>query len=208
MATGNFRDLFITIATSAAALTGLLFVVVTMTERPRASAHPPVVQEVRASAALLGFTNALAVSLVGIVPGTHIGYPAAIVGAIGILFSAAAIRSVIAGVQGRGQQSRHLVLTLFLLGVFVTELLIGIMLLHRSRDTGALEDLGYLLIASLFIGIARAWELVGGRDTGVVASLGVLLGHRKPGTPRNGSAEVANPGESEPFDAQEKPPNP
>jgi hypothetical protein len=208
MVTGNFRDLFITIATSAAALTGLLFVVVTVTELPRASAHPPVVQEVRASAALLGFTNALAVSLFGIVPGTHIGYSAAIVGTIGILFSAAAIRSIAAGVQGLGQKSRHLVLTLFLLGVFVTELLIGIMLLNRTRDTGALQDLGYLLIASLFLGIARAWELVGGRDTGVVASLGVLFSRREPISPDNGSAEGPDSGQREPFEFQENPPSP
>jgi hypothetical protein len=178
MVTGAYRDLFITIATSAAALTGLLFVVVTMTERPTATAHPPVVQEVRASAALLGFTNALAVSLFGIVPGTHIGYPAVVVGAIGILFGAAAIRSLVAGVQGSGQKGRHLVLAVFLLAVFVTELIVGIMLFNTSHDTGRLQSLGYILIASLFIGIARAWELVGGRETSVVASLAVLLGHR------------------------------
>ena len=184
MVTGAFRDLFVAIATSAAALTGLLFVVVTMTERPKAQTHPPVVQEVRASAALLGFTNALAVSLFGIVPGTHIGYPAVVVGAIGILFSAAAIRSLVAGAQGR-----HLVLAVFLLAVFVTELIVGIVLLKTPRDTGSLQSLGYILIASLFIGIARAWELVGGRDTSVVASLAVLLGHRPHVAGDGGSAE-------------------
>jgi hypothetical protein len=197
MVTGAFRDLFVAIATSAASLTGLLFVVVTMAERPRARVHPPVVQEVRASAALLGFTNALAVSLFGIVPGTHIGYPAVIVGAIGILFSAAAIRSLLAGVQGRSQQGRHLVLTVFLLAVFVTELIVGIELLNRPRDTGPLESLGYILIASLFIGIARAWELVGGRDTGLVASLAVLLARRPRAAPDGGSGEALESGPPE-----------
>ena len=190
MVIGTYRDLFITIATSAAALTGLLFVVVTMTERPRARAHPAVVQEVRASAALLGFTNALAVSLFGIVPGTHIGYPAVVVGAIGILFSAAAVRSLFAGIKGLGQQGRHLVLAVFLLAVFVTELIVGIMLLNTPHDVGSLQSLGYILIASLFIGIARAWELVGGRDTGVIASLAVLLGHQSQMAPGNGPGGV------------------
>ena len=190
MVTGTFRDLFVAIATSAASLTGLLFVVVTMAERPRATVHPPVVQEVRASAALLGFTNALAVSLLGIVPGTHIGYPAVIVGAIGILFSAAAIRSLLAGVQGRSQQGRHLVLTVFLLAVFVTQLIVGIELLNTPRDTGPLESLGYILVLSLFIGIARAWELVGGRDTGLVASLAVLLARRARAAPDTGSGDA------------------
>jgi hypothetical protein len=201
MVTGTFRDLFVAIATSSAALTGLLFVVVTMTERPGVMAHPPVVQEVRASAALLGFTNALAVSLFGIVPGTHIGYPAVVVGAIGILFSAAAIRSLVAGVEGRSQQSRHLILAVFLLAVFVTELIVGIMLLNAPRDTGSLQSLGYILIASLFIGIARAWELVGGRNTSVVASLAVLLGHRSRVAPGSGSGEVPEAPESRPLES-------
>ena len=161
-----------------------------MAERPRATVHPPVVQEVRASAALLGFTNALAVSLFGIVPGTHIGYPAVIVGAIGILFSAAAIRSLLAGVQGRSQQGRHLVLTVFLLAVFVTQLIVGIELLNTPRDTGPLESLGYILVLSLFIGIARAWELVGGHDTGLVASLAVLLARRARAAPDTGSGDA------------------
>ncbi len=199
MVTSTFRDLFVAIATSAASLTGLLFVVVTMTERPRARVRPPVVQEVRASEALLGFTNALAVSLFGIVPGTHIGYPAVVVSAIGILFSAAAVRSLLAGVQGRSQQGRHLVLTVFLLAVFVSELIVGIELLNTPRDTGPLESLGYILIASLFIGIARAWELVGGRDTGLVASLAVLLSGRSRTAPDSGSGEVLeSPGSGAP----------
>jgi hypothetical protein len=200
MVTGTFRDLFVAIATSAASLTGLLFVVVTMTERPRAQAHPAVVQEVRASAALLGFTNALAVSLFGIVPGTHVGYPAVVVGAIGILFSAAAIRSVVARVQGRSQQGRHLVLSVFLLAGFVIELIIGIKLLNRPQDRGSLEVLSYILIASLFIGIARAWELVGGRDTGVVASLAVMFGRRPHVAPGRSSGEWPESGESGPFE--------
>ena len=34
-----------------------------------------------------------------------------------------------------------------------------------------------LLVALLIIGIARAWELVGDRDTGIIASIAVLSGH-------------------------------
>lgn len=195
----SFRDLFVAIATSAASLTGLLFVVVTVVERPGQNAHPPVVQEVRAAAALLGFTNALAVSLFGIVPGTHIGYPAVVIGAIGILFSAAGLRSLVAGIQGGTRQSRHIVLSLFLMAVFVTELIVGIELLKSPRDTGPLESLAYILIASLFIGIARAWELVGGRDTGVLGSLAVLLGPR-----RHAAPDASEPSESAPRERQEK----
>ncbi len=37
--------------------------------------------------------------------------------------------------------------------------------------------IGYALVTSLLVGIARAWELVGNRDTGIIASVAVLTGH-------------------------------
>src|ERR1022692_5104656 len=80
---GNYRDLFTVIGTSAATLTGLLFVAMSVSES-RTRTHP-VIREFRAAASLLAFTNAFAVSLFGLVPGTNIGYPAAILGVIGVL---------------------------------------------------------------------------------------------------------------------------
>lgn len=189
MVTGSFRDLFVAISTAAAALTGLLFVVVTVVERPGVRSHPEVVQEVRAAAALLAFTDALAVSLFSIVPGTHVGYPAVVVGAIGTLFSVAAMRSLIGRVEDRRLSARYLVLTVFLLAVFVSELIVGVELLRTPRDSGALESLGYILVTALLIGIARAWELVGGRETGVVASLAILFGRRGSSTAPRGEEE-------------------
>ena len=41
-----------------------------------------------------------------------------------------------------------------------------------------LDIIGDVLIASLLIGIARAWELVGNWDTGIVSSIALLAGHR------------------------------
>jgi hypothetical protein len=34
-----------------------------------------------------------------------------------------------------------------------------------------------VLVASLLIGIGRAWELVGDWDTGLFSSIGLLVGH-------------------------------
>jgi hypothetical protein len=175
MLTGAYRDLFTAIATSAAGLTGLLFVVVTVAER---RTEPGVIQQVREAAALLSFTSALSVSLFGLVPDTNVGYPAVAVAIIGILFSAAAVRSIVSTSSPRDPSARHLALTVILLLVFGAELAAGIGLLQHADNTGVvgLGLLSNLLIASLLIGIARAWELVGGRDTGVVASLAVLMG--------------------------------
>ena len=176
--TGAYRDLFAAIATSAAALTGLLFVVITVAERRTPNSLPDVLQQVRASAALLAFGNALAVSLFSLVPGTHVGYPAVVVGVIGVLFSAAATRSLVVSRSTGHWQGRHLPLTAWMLVIFAVQLGAGIDLLIDPRK-GPLDLISDVLVLSLFIGIARAWELVGGRGTGVIASLTSLLDDRR-----------------------------
>jgi hypothetical protein len=83
-----YRELFAAVAATAGSLTGLLFVALSVTGRARA-AGPSAIQQVRAAAALLAFTNAMAVSLFSLVPGTNPGYPAVVLGVIGLLFTAA-----------------------------------------------------------------------------------------------------------------------
>jgi hypothetical protein len=199
MLTGDYRDLFTVIATSAAALTGLLFVVVTVAERRDPKSLQTVVQEVRAAAALLSFMNALTVSLFSLVPGTNAGYPALVVGIIGLLFSAAAMRSyfgVSRSACHKVRPVRHLVLTLFLLSVFAAEAVEGIQLIQNPHQADPLEYTSQILIASILIGVARAWELVGGRDTGIVASLAVLTGRNVSGRSDRSEAR-SGPGERE-----------
>lgn len=178
MVVGNYRDLFATIAGASATLTGLLFVAVSVTVTARrASFHEEVVQQIRAAASLLAFTSALAISLFGIVPNTNVGYPAVVLGVTGVFFTAASLRSIVASTSARDQIRRQLGLVIFLLIVFGFELLAGIRLLVHSHNNGALGMLSYVLVASLLIGIARAWELVGDRDTGLFASIAILSGH-------------------------------
>jgi hypothetical protein len=65
---GTYRDLFVAVATSASALTGLLFVAISVAPRQNRTSGPLVIQQVRAAAALLAFVNALAVSLFSLAP--------------------------------------------------------------------------------------------------------------------------------------------
>jgi hypothetical protein len=63
-----------------------------------------------------------------------------------------------------------------LLAAFGGEVACGIGLMtHRTAIFGT-EFLSNILIALLLIGIARAWELFGNRDTGVLSSIAVLTG--------------------------------
>ena len=179
MVTGNYRDFFIAIATSAATLIGLLFVAMSVAQgRPKK--HAQVIHEFRAAAALFAFTNAFSVSLFGLVPGSNIGYPAAVVSVIGILFIAAGLRTTFSLPIEQQHRRPQFALILGLLAVLGFELFAGIELILHTAHRSALDTLGYVLVASLLIGVGRSWELVGDRDTGLLASVGILIG-RNPG---------------------------
>jgi hypothetical protein len=171
-----YDDLFPAIAGCAAALIGLLFVALSVSANRGKVTR--VVQEVRAAAALVAFINALAVSLFGLIPGTNIGYPALALGVVGLLFTAAGARSIFnSWSMFRLHWRQQLGLIALLLLIFGTELVNGIAILANPRSTGPIQTISYAIVASLLVGIARAWELVGDRDTGILASIAVLTGH-------------------------------
>ena len=200
MVTGDARDLFVAVASAAAALTGLLFVAVTVTPRPAGGRPRGVIHQVRSAAALLAFTNALGISLFGLVPNNNAGYPAAAFGIIGTLFTLASVRSILADTRARARFLAQLSLIGGLLAVFISEIAFGVELIVRWTNHSALDVLGNLTIASLFIGVARAWEFVGDRDTGIWSSIAVLATGREhplnvPGEEPAGAAEPAEPGD-------------
>ena len=99
-------------------------------------------------------------------------------GVIGILFTAAAIRSIRSSEATPRQQLRQLELITLLLLIFGTELVSGIFALAEPGNSTPVQVMGYALVTSIIVGIARAWELVGERNAGVLTSLAVLTGHR------------------------------
>jgi hypothetical protein len=83
-------------------------------------------------------------------------------------------------------------------------------LIAAPQSAGGAESLCYVLVGLLLIGIARAWELVGDRDTGILASLSVLVG-RDPSTEDTGQEDAgqedagqedAGPASSDPAPAE------
>lgn len=176
MITGSFSELFVVIAESAATLIGLLFVAVTVAKR-RNDAGSEEIGDFRAAASLFAFTNALVVSLYGLVPGNNAGYPSLIMGVLGILFVGAGVRTTLAQPVRRQRRSHQLPLIMGLAAVFVFEIIYGLRLLDNPKASGDLSIIGDVLIASLLIGIGRAWELVGSWDTGMISSIRYMFGH-------------------------------
>ncbi|WP_155370194.1 hypothetical protein [Catellatospora vulcania] len=183
MVDGAYRDFLAALAGTTGALTGLLFVAISVA-RINTSKHR-LTRQVRAGAALIAFTNALAVSLFALVPGTNIGYPAIVAGAVGLLFVAAAVRSMLTDRPNLWQGIRQLALMLLLLLIFGIELVCGYAVLRAPGDGTPLDLIGYALVTLVIIGIARSWELVGGRDTGPLASAAIIVGGRPPPLPED-----------------------
>jgi hypothetical protein len=194
--TGAYRDLFAATAAAAGALTGLLFVAMSVASSRRAVMHGPrVIRQIRGSAALLAFTNSLAISLFGLVPDINVGFPAVIVAVIGIFFTAAAIRSIAASRASPAQIRGQTGLIMILLFICFTELVAGAVVLGNPASGTSVQVIDYAVVTSLLVGIGRAWEFIGERDTGILASLGILAGYAgPPGTPGTDPAANAGPG--------------
>ena len=175
--TSASHEFLAALAGAAAALTGLLFVAMSVAPRhitDDADGNPAVIRQIRAAAALLAFVNSLAVSLFGLEPGIGIRWPAVLLGVTGILFIAAGTRTILTSSATAAERRGQLGLLNLLLLVFGTEFVTGIILIVDSHLETALDVLSAALICSLLVGIARAWELVGDRSASILTSIRVL----------------------------------
>lgn len=169
-----YREFFIAVAGATGALIGLLFVAVSVAGERVTATETRAEFGSRASAALLLFTNALVLSLVGLIPGSSIGWWAISISIIVLVFAVATARLIVeVARQDRGHW-RSLGLVVALVAVAGVEMYGGILRLRDPGGVSGLRTLQYLMVAELLVGIARAWQLVGLRDTGIFASLRIL----------------------------------
>ena len=176
MVPADIHDLFLAAASVAGALIGLLFVAISVAaERlARDKAGAPV-HRIRAGAALTAFTNALTVSLFALVPGQKIGPTAVAVSAAGLLFIGAVLLSLVRLRQVRWSTARDVLFLVGLAVMLVFQLLEGIAVIAHPDNPGAVNTIAVLVVVCFLIGIARAWELIGGPSFGISRELTALF---------------------------------
>ena len=184
----SIHDFFVASAGVAGTLIGLLFVAISVAagrlgpEKAGPAKAGAQLHRIRASAALTAFINALAVSLFALIPGHKIGVATVAVAAVGLMFVAASLLSLIRLHQVRWAVVRD---GLFLVGlavVFVVQMIEGVALLvgpgTAASDAGDVNAIAILVVICFLVGVSRAWELIGGPEIGLVHEVTALVrGH-------------------------------
>ena len=172
----NVHDFFMTSGAAAGALIGLLFVAISVSAgRLEQRTVDARLHRIRASASFTAFVNALAVSLFSLVPGHKIGPTAVVVACFGLFFVLASSMSLLRSRHLGWKAARDAAFILGLAVVFVIQFCEGVDVWVHPDGSGAVDTIAMLVVICFLIGVARAWELIGGPRIGLVREVSAYL---------------------------------
>jgi hypothetical protein len=175
----SLHQFFSACAGVAGALIGLLFVAISVEHERLTAEDADQVHRVRAAAALTAFTNAFAISLFALVTSVGLAWPAFVVSLLGLLFVAASLLSLVRVHRFEsGAPPRDAIFLIGLVVSFGLQLWFALRLISRSGDVGAANGVAIIVIVCFLIGIARAWELIGGPSIGLGREVTAIVRER------------------------------
>ena len=195
----TFHDFFTGCATIAGALIGLLFVALSVSAEYLTGANARIDHQVRAAAAFSALVNTLVLSLFALLPGTDLGTVAIILAAVGLSTMIALVIALAR--EGRRFTRGDFYMFLILLVLYGLQLANAIRLEQMPHRVNLVVNQGELAVCFFLFGIARAWQLVGARDFGLVSAVASMT-HRPAGNgPSNPAGDQpGNPGAPPPED--------
>jgi hypothetical protein len=183
----DIHDFFLTTGSAAGALIGLLFVAISVSaERLARQETGAQLHRIRAAAALSSFINALTISMFALIPGEKIAWTAVTVALLGLGFVTAALLSLIRLHEIHWGTVRDGLFLILLAATFIIQLLVGAQLVTQPANSGDVNTIAILVVACFLIGIARAWELIGGPSIGLTREVTALA--RRPGHGEHGAS--------------------
>jgi hypothetical protein len=166
MVPSTFSAFFAASAGVAGALIGLLFVAISVA--PEASGSEQRLElDVRAGVAFSALTDALVVALFALIPGVSLDTPAMATAAGGFA-SCVALGIILVRAKGIASRAQQIRLLAAQSVVFIYQFIVATQLIGHPGQVSAVRTLAILTVVFFLVGIARAWELIGARDTGLV----------------------------------------
>jgi hypothetical protein len=174
----SFHDFFSGCATIAGALIGLLFVALSVSPEYLRGEYARTDHQVRAAAAFSALINTLVIALFALLPTADLGTVGIILAGVGLGSTGALIIALAREDKRIGRGDIFMFVALLVL--YGLQLANAVGLEHAPHNVGLVVNQGELAIIFFLFGIARAWQLVGAREFGLVTTVASMI-HRAAG---------------------------
>ena len=162
----EFLNFFIASTGAGAALVGLLFVAVSLAPEQIVARRAPVERRAVSGSAFTALINAFFISLVALIPHFNFGTLIVPFSSLSLLTSLIQAWSLLRLRKGWQSFLRRAFLVCLSLGLYGLELRNAVGLITDPTQVGFVYNLLFVLLSVFFLGLVRAWELLGAQRYG------------------------------------------